>query len=222
MKIIAFSDIHGKINLIKRFSAEIENADLVLLAGDVTHFGAQEDARCVIDKIRQHCDCILAVPGNCDYPVVGHYFEYENMNLHGQLMKYSTLFFSGLGGSLPCPGVTPNELTEDEIEKLLFSITQKVVAGTPLIFVSHQPPFHTKNDRVRRDVHVGSVAVRHFIEKIQPLICFTGHIHEGIGIDQIGLTKIVNPGPFFTGAYVKAEINSHIKSLEIKNINNII
>jgi Icc-related predicted phosphoesterase len=38
-------------------------------------------------------------------------------------------------------------------------------------------------------------------------LCFTGHIHEGIGIDRIGRTVIVNPGPFRSGHYAYAEIN---------------
>jgi len=59
--------------------------------------------------------------------------------------------------------------------------------------------------------------VRSFIEQEQPLICFTGHIHEGVGIDSIGKTKIVNPGPFKDGGYALANITSEQAFVEIKN-----
>jgi Icc-related predicted phosphoesterase len=98
---------------------------------------------------------------------------------------------AGLCGSLPCPGKTPHEYSEEEYEALLEMI--HVPAGKLLIMVSHQPPAGTLNDQVSPGVHVGSKSVRHFIEKHRPLVCFTGHIHEGIAIDHI-VTVIVNPG----------------------------
>lgn len=65
------------------------------------------------------------------------------------------------------------------------------VAGEPLdraVFLFHTPPYDTSLDRaaldgktyehVALDVHVGSIAVRRFIEERQPLITLHGHIHE--------------------------------------------
>jgi Icc-related predicted phosphoesterase len=56
------------------------------------------------------------------------------------------------------------------------------------IFLFHSPPYESKLDRaalngkmidhVLLDVHVGSIAIRRFIEKRQPLITLHGHIHE--------------------------------------------
>jgi len=88
----------------------------------------------------------------------------------------------------------------------------------PSLMVSHQPPYGTLNDQVSPGFHVGSKAIRGFIEKQQPLICFTGHIHEGTGIDHIGDTAVVNPGPAGTGSYVMAEItNGIVKKLGINH-----
>ena len=216
MKIIVFTDIHGKINMVKRYGEELKQADFILLAGDITHFGDQDEARAVIDAIKPYCDKILAVPGNCDNPGVEQYLEYEGINLHGKAVQHENIMFAGIGGSLPCPGVTPNELSEAEIENILFSVTKKVESHPVFVFVSHQPPLNTKNDAVRHNHHVGSISIRRFIQKHQPLICFTGHIHEGVGIDHIGLTKIVNPGPFFTGAFVLTQIGAELEYLEIK------
>ncbi len=56
------------------------------------------------------------------------------------------------------------------------------------IFLFHAPPYKTnldqaaldgkKVDFVKLDVHVGSIAVRRFIESRQPLLTLHGHIHE--------------------------------------------
>lgn len=56
------------------------------------------------------------------------------------------------------------------------------------VFLFHAPPFDTALDRaaldgklwegVPLDVHVGSVAVRRFIEERQPLLTMHGHVHE--------------------------------------------
>jgi Icc-related predicted phosphoesterase len=58
------------------------------------------------------------------------------------------------------------------------------------IFLFHTPPYDTNLDRaaldgkmvdhVPLDTHVGSVAVRRFIEKQQPFITLHGHIHESV------------------------------------------
>jgi Icc-related predicted phosphoesterase len=71
------------------------------------------------------------------------------------------------------------------------------------IFLFHAPPHHTFLDRVALDgrmidtvpldVHAGSIAIRRFIEKRQPLISLHGHIHEsarltGLWREQFGRT----------------------------------
>jgi hypothetical protein len=54
--------------------------------------------------------------------------------------------------------------------------------------------------------HVGSTAVRKFIEERQPDIAICGHIHEARGQDVIGKTKIVNCGTAAKGYYAVVEI----------------
>lgn len=73
------------------------------------------------------------------------------------------------------------------------------------LFLFHTPPHQTKLDRaaldgktvehVPLDVHVGSIAVRRFIESRQPRITLHGHIHESSGLtgswrDRIGKTHL--------------------------------
>ena len=85
------------------------------------------------------------------------------------------------------------------------------LAGTaPLeraVFLFHTPPYRTRLDRAAldgmtvdgapMDVHVGSVAVRRFIESRQPFLTLHGHIHEsarltGAWQDRIGRTQLLS------------------------------
>jgi Icc-related predicted phosphoesterase len=219
MKIIAITDIHGHLDAIDRIGPELKTVDLVLVTGDITHFGREKEAQQVIQKITEYNRQILTVPGNCDQTQVETYLNLHHINLHGRGKKIDSLGIMGLGGSLPCPGHTPNEYSEQQLTEFLQrGRTMLGIDCNPFILVSHQPPKNTVNDRVTLNIHVGSKSVREFIEQSQPLICFTGHIHEGIGIDTIGPTKIINPGPLRKGGYTYAEIGTSITSLEIKTL----
>jgi Icc-related predicted phosphoesterase len=56
----------------------------------------------------------------------------------------------------------------------------------------HAPPYRTDLDRaaldghtfehVPLDVHIGSIAIRRFIEERQPLVTLHGHVHESARI----------------------------------------
>jgi len=75
------------------------------------------------------------------------------------------------------------------------------------VFLFHAPPYRTPLDRaaldgrtvdgVAVDVHVGSVAIRRFIEERQPLVTLHGHVHEaarltGAWSDRIGRTTMLS------------------------------
>lgn len=74
-------------------------------------------------------------------------------------------------------------------------------AGT--IFVLHSPPRDTACDVISTRQHVGSRAIRDFVEAQQPRLVLSGHIHEsprvsGSWRDTLGRTPVVNPGQFGT------------------------
>ena len=96
------------------------------------------------------------------------------------------------------------------------------------IFLFHAPPYKTKLDRaaldnqkidhVPLDVHVGSIAIKRFIENQKPLLTLHGHIHESAEItgswkDRIGNTysfSAAHNGPEL--ALVKFNLKSLDKS----------
>lgn len=67
------------------------------------------------------------------------------------------------------------------------------------IAVIHCPPYGTRCDVLFNREPIGSRALRHWIERTQPLLSLHGHIHEsplmsGAFADRVGRTVVVNPG----------------------------
>jgi Icc-related predicted phosphoesterase len=111
------------------------------------------------------------------------------------------------------PGcVSPEEgwrtvpVDEHEVRSATIAADLQALAVQPLdeaVCLFHSPPYRTTLDRaaldevtvdhVPCDVHVGSVAIRRFIESRQPLLTLHGHIHESARLtgdwrDRIGRT----------------------------------
>jgi Icc-related predicted phosphoesterase len=219
MRIVAITDVHGQVARLEQFAEVFGTADLVLIAGDLTQFGGTDDAERVLAAVRAHAPRVLAVPGNCDPPPVARYLHQQAVGLHGRHVLADGLTLVGLGGSLPCPGSTPNELSEAQMAAELEAAVEGVDAARPLLLVAHQPPYGTAVDVVQGGLHVGSSAVRSFIEMYLPLVCFCGHIHEASGTDTIGTTRILNPGPAAHGGYAVAEVDGRVaQTVEVRRL----
>ncbi len=72
---------------------------------------------------------------------------------------------------------------------------------TRTIFVCHSPARDTHCDVTHSRHHVGSRALRAFVERARPPLVLSGHIHESPRVsgrwrDTIGPTTLVNPGQF--------------------------
>jgi uncharacterized protein len=216
MIIIGLADVHGSLPPLNHLTHILKQADVVLLVGDLTNFGRETEAESVVLPIVERSGTVFAVPGNCDYSGVDAYLNKQKINLHGRGKVINGIGFVGLGGSLVTPFGTPNEYTEEEISFTLKKALSDIPDKTPLILVSHQPPVQTSCDKISSGAHVGSYSVRKFIEIHQPVVCFTGHIHESTGIDIIEKTQIINPGQLGRGGYSYAEIKDGDVFVEIR------
>ncbi len=115
----------------------------------------------------------------------------------------------------PAQDVTPT--LEEEIAPLAKDQKKGVS-----ILLTHCPPFRTNLDKMMLGKHVGSLAVREFIEATQPALSLHGHIHEsplmtGSYRDRLGDTVCVNPGqdPYKgTVCYVTFDTDNPARSLE--------
>ncbi len=89
---------------------------------------------------------------------------------------------------------------EPTIAGALASLAERTPAAETL-FVLHSPPRDTHCDVMAGGLHVGSRAIRCFVETHQPPLVLSGHIHEsprvsGAWQDAVGRTIVVNPGQF--------------------------
>lgn len=103
--------------------------------------------------------------------------------------------------SVPVP---PHEIRYATIAKDLERLVGEVTLDRAVVLF-HSPPDETNLDRAANDgkqidycpldLHVGSVAIRRFIEARQPLVTLHGHIHESARLtgswrDRIGRTHL--------------------------------
>lgn len=89
---------------------------------------------------------------------------------------------------------------EPTIAAALDSLAARTEAAST-VFVLHSPARNTHCDMTHARMHVGSRAIRRFVEQHQPPLVLSGHIHEsprvsGAWRDTIGRTTVVNPGQF--------------------------
>lgn len=218
MRILAISDIHGYVDVMRLIFEKEQEIEIVVFSGDIAPYHAPFKTRELIEKIIDlakiyRIELFIAVPGNVDIPeeynkVVDNLF----INLHNKFLEYREYVFIGLGGSTITPFKTRFEMSEEEIEKNLLDIYANVRnlknKLEKMILVTHSPPYKTKCDRIYTGENVGSKAIRKFVEIVKPVVVFCGHVHESRCIDTIETTTIVNPGPLSKGFYSIVEINS--------------
>lgn len=201
MKILAFTDIHGAYERVDRMISSEDNVDGIIIGGDLTTYGTPEDSEKAIRFFQNNGLPLFAVAGNMDSPEFDAKHEAlgVSINAHGMMLGDIGLF--GVSASPFSPLHTPYEISEDEIARRAEQGFGDIAAARWKIFVPHAPPRDTTLDRIAPGRHVGSTAVRAFIEQHQPDVVVCGHIHEARGIDAIGRTTIVNCGPAGKGYY---------------------
>ena len=198
LRILGVVDVHWSGKRSPRLP-DPTGFDLVVLAGDLTNFLGPDHARQIVEPLQASGVPVLAVCGNCDLPATEDYFRETGIDLDRRARVVGGVRFLGLSGGLPFNDL-PYERTEEDYERVAAEAfdNASAVEGQPTILVSHQPPHGTACDLARGN-HVGSRSLRTAVERHQPDLVFSGHIHEAIGDDTIGATRVVNPGPWFQG-----------------------
>ncbi len=103
-------------------------------------------------------------------------------------------------------GLTPYRFDPERREPTIASALASLATRTTpheTVFVLHSPPHGTRCDMIGARAHVGSRAIRAFVERHQPPLVLAGHIHESPRVsssyrDILGRTVAVNPGQFGT------------------------
>ena len=209
--ILAFTDFHGNLEayrLAKELVAK-EKPDFVVVAGDIVNYDTSLAKQHLLDLAKAGRP-VYFVPGNMDNEKLGDWAGAGNVHpLHGRRENWERVSLIGLGGSPHGPFRTVFEYSEEEAAGLLDAAATDYQGGT-LILVSHCPPKDTKVDQVSSGEHAGSIAVRKFVEKTQPVLVVSGHVHEAQGTDTIGSTTLVNTGPAQRGHYSQITIKKKV------------
>ncbi|MHC1604906.1 MAG: metallophosphoesterase [Candidatus Methanofastidiosia archaeon] len=199
---MAVSDIHGRT--IGKMEKIAQDYDLLLIAGDITHFGGYAEAKNILDSLAAN-NCIAAIYGNCDHKEVGNYLNDAGISVHAKTKEAGGHYITGFSGAPKSPFNTPGEFNDKEIGS-------GIIPADPAreIVLTHVPPYDTKVD-LTGPGHIGSRSLRSYIEKYQPILNICGHVHEARGHDLIGRTQIINPGPYYLGYYVEIRIGKSIE-----------
>ncbi len=199
---IAIGDLHDDVSGIGRVPG-ISEAQGVLISGDITNYGSRARAEQLLGEIERLNGNIFAQIGNMDTRDVEDYLEQKGFNVHARTTDLGFgVGLLGVGYSTPTPFGTPSEVSDAQIQAWLDRAIGQARDFEHLILMAHNAPFGTKTDRVGFGQSVGSRAVRDFIERHQPDVCITGHIHESKGVDLVGKSQIINAGLFGAGGYV--------------------
>ncbi len=201
MRLLVLSDIHGSLRRVK--SLQDISRDITIVAGDLASCGSLDEARRVLKELVDQGPPVVWVPGNCDTPKTLELSIDNAFLVHAQAVEMKGLVFTGFGGSIYTPFNTPFEYSDEELgsslAQVLESIGEKQMSRT--VLVVHNPPYRSGLDLVRGGEYVGSKRLRELVERYQPRLLLTGHIHESPGVTNLGKTLAVNPGPLERGNY---------------------
>jgi Icc-related predicted phosphoesterase len=183
--------------------AVLLNFDVMVCPGDFTDitskgFSNIDVAKIIIEEMKSLKKTIVAVPGNMDGDILD-LLDREGVSVHGKGKIIGDVGFYGFGGA-KTPFRTSFEPSEEEIKIGLEKAYNYVKSAKFKIQITHSPPARTSLDMVYTGAHVGSQAVRKFIEEKKPTAAVCAHIHEARGVDHIGDTKVINAGRFPEGS----------------------
>ncbi len=187
LKILAAGDLHGDVKLSKKLAekAEKEKVDLVILTGDITGL---IETKNLIKPFTDRNEKVVFVPGNWDDQETATVLSklYGIKNLDNYYVKYKNVGIFGAGN--------PGTLTVDDnqIFKKLKKSFEKVKNLEKKIMVTH---IHAAGTKSELSGFPGSKGIRKAIEKFQPDLFISGHIHELEGVEEkIGKTRVINVG----------------------------
>ncbi len=190
MKIFAFVDFHGRINLLDRMKNKAKGCDVVVCAGDFTNF--ENDLNNLLLAFSDFGKPLIVVHGNHedDVNVERACKKHKNAHfIHNSSFKIGKHIFFGYGGG----GFVNEEPGFDIISK---EFKKQIQKDSKVVLVTHAPPYGTLLDIIGDD-HVGVISFREFLDKNTVHLMICGHLHENAKIVQNFNKKtiIINPGP---------------------------
>jgi len=210
MKFLCITDIHNRIEPFQHILKDAGPIDLVLLGGDLTNFGTPADVEKIVHVAQSANFPVLAVAGNCDSAPIDRRLMELGVSVAGRGMIIDGIGIHGLSAAPPWHRGMYG-FTEEELGQHLQAGYSQVQNAQRHVVLAHVPPRGIKLDRTHFFQHVGSSALREFVEKTQPALVVCGHVHESRGVEILGSTTVVNCGPAKSGYYAIAELSDRVR-----------
>lgn len=206
-EIVLIGDVHAQWERLDTVLAGLASRPqplVCLLTGDVgmdppwdeparsLNRGTHDDSvREALSRVRTALSApALFVPGNHDMRDTAA--AVTAANLDGRTVEAGGLRIAGLGGAGPARFGFPYEWSEREADERLAELLGD--GPPPDVLLSHTPPARSTLDRTAKGMHVGSRAVRRWIDRSRPKLFVCGHIHESSGLARIGGVPCLNAG----------------------------
>ena len=187
LRVLAAGDLHGDSKQAEKLAikAKKEKVDLVILTGDIS--GGVETKN-MIKPFKERHEKVVFVPGNWDTEETAEFLskQYGIKNIDNYYVKYKNIGIFGAGntGTL----MINEKKTFDKLKKSF----DKVKNLEKKIMVTHM---HAEGTKSELSGWPGSSGIRKAIEKFQPDLFISGHIHELEGVqEKIGKTRVINVG----------------------------
>ncbi|HRP69005.1 MAG TPA: metallophosphoesterase [Turneriella sp.] len=201
----AVSDIHAT----NRFAEKAKQGEIPTLLsareGEEYLTLAQEAHQELLRKYQTMHKAIVAtrkkcfiIPGNYDIELSAT--AVSSYNIHKKSEIVDSFKFAGYGSApIFTPGI-PQELTvpfeESDVGTTLKSQPMDfMLAEKADVFILHNPPYGTL-DKLARYGHCGSQGLREAVDKVNPRLVLSGHVHESYGLLKLGSTYFLNPSNF--------------------------
>lgn len=208
MSVLLIADLHGQFERMDSFLAL--EPEMILISGDVTHFGPVETASSLLQGLDLPC---FVVPGNCDPPELLHVLEESSaVSLHGSALTIGNISLAGVGGSNPTPFRSLFELSEEELGRVLGQAMSVMDRSVHNVLITHAPPFGALDFIGGKNV--GSHSIRARLKEFDLVCC--AHIHEQKGIAEVEGTKVVNPGIASEGNCAMIHFGDRPKDIRIE------
>jgi Icc-related predicted phosphoesterase len=210
MRIAYVVDVHDRFDAVPHVLAALGDVDVLLVGGDLTNLGTPDDAARAIELWRPLAPTLLAVAGNMDSPAIDGRLVELGVSMDGTGTVVDDVGFAGVSAAPLSPLHTPYEVPDDELAGRGERALLDIAAARVRIFCPHAPPHGTACDRLRSGEHVGSRGLRRLVERERPDVVLCGHIHESRGLDELGASRIANPGPVGAGHCALVEVGKTV------------
>ncbi len=187
-KILAAGDFHGDSSVTKKLAekAHREKVDLVILTGDIT---SPIETKNFLKPFVERGEKVVFVPGNWDSSETINFLShlYGIKNVGEKYARYDDVGIFGIG--------SPDwrlELDEKKAYDKLKKDFEKIKDLKKKVLVSH---LHASGTKSEFSGVKGSDALRKAIDRFQPDLFLSGHIHEAEGLEEkIGKTRVISVG----------------------------